>query len=253
VDAPLHTLDPTGRFADRARDYALYRPGYAAAAVDAVLAGLGDPCRLMAADVGAGTGISTRLLGERGVRVVGIEPNAAMRERAEPHAMIEWREGRAEATGLEAGSMDLVLSAQAFHWFEPQSALTEFARVLRRGGRLALLWNEGDRSDRLTSDYYALVNESAGDSPVLKVRGAPEAFWASALFVSQREHAFGHVQELDEAGLIGRALSASYVPKEGPRREALEAGLREAFRRTAGEGGRGWLHYTTRGFIAERG
>ena len=69
---PLSRLDPTGRFSNRAHDYAKHRPSYPDAAVDAILLGLGAPPDLVAADVGAGTGISSRLLASRGVRVIAI-------------------------------------------------------------------------------------------------------------------------------------------------------------------------------------
>ena len=55
---PLHELNPIGRFSDRAIDYVKYRPGYPAEALDAILEGLRPPTQLVAADVGAGTGIS---------------------------------------------------------------------------------------------------------------------------------------------------------------------------------------------------
>jgi precorrin-6B methylase 2 len=72
-------LDTVGRFSDRVADYAKYRPTYPAEAVRAILAGLGPPERLVAADVGAGTGISARLLGDEGVRVVAVEPGTGGR------------------------------------------------------------------------------------------------------------------------------------------------------------------------------
>ncbi|MBC7773083.1 MAG: SAM-dependent methyltransferase, partial [Pyrinomonadaceae bacterium] len=74
-----HALNPTGRFSDRAEDYKKYRPSYPPDAIDAILDGLGPPASLLAADIGAGTGISSTLLAERGVRVFAVEPNPAMR------------------------------------------------------------------------------------------------------------------------------------------------------------------------------
>src|SRR5262245_4558082 len=96
----LSDLNPVGRFSDRAGDYVKYRPSYPAGAIDAILAGLGPAERLVAADVGAGTGISARLLGDRLVRVVAVEPGQGMREAATPHGNVRWTTGRAEATGL---------------------------------------------------------------------------------------------------------------------------------------------------------
>lgn len=80
--------DPTRRFSDRADAYARFRPSYPASAIDAILAGLAPPATLEAADVGAGTGIASRLLGDRGVRVAAVEPNAAMRAAAAPHPRV---------------------------------------------------------------------------------------------------------------------------------------------------------------------
>src|SRR5580765_6137898 len=118
-------LDTVTRFNDRADDYVRYRPTYPANAVDAILEHLGPPARLMAADVGAGTGISARLLGDRGVRVTAIEPGENMRRAAAPHPRVRWVAGRAESTGLKSEAFDLVLSAQSFHWFRPPDALLE--------------------------------------------------------------------------------------------------------------------------------
>ena len=79
MKTPLHQQQPTTRFSDRAADYVRFRPTYPAEAIDAVVAGLGAPEGLAAADIGAGTGISARLLAERGVGVFAGEPNAALR------------------------------------------------------------------------------------------------------------------------------------------------------------------------------
>ena len=75
-------MNPLSRFSDRAADYAKYRPSYPEEAIATIMEGLGNPSQLVAADIGAGTGISSRLLAERGVRVLAIEPNTEMREAA---------------------------------------------------------------------------------------------------------------------------------------------------------------------------
>src|SRR5204862_5124880 len=109
--------DPTRRFSDRAADYARYRPSYPAAAIDAILAGLPLPAALTIADVAAGTGIATRLLADRGARVLAVEPNAAMRAAAQPHPRVSWHDGTAEATGLPGSARDVVTVAPAVRWF----------------------------------------------------------------------------------------------------------------------------------------
>ncbi len=149
-ETPLHTMNPLSRFSDRAADYAKYRPSYPDQAIATILEGLGNPSQLVAADIGAGTGISSRLLAERGVRVLAIEPNPSMREAASPHALVEFRNGTAEATNLPDSSVDLVTCFQAFHWFDPAPTLWEFHRILKPSGRLALVWNDRSQEDEFT-------------------------------------------------------------------------------------------------------
>jgi SAM-dependent methyltransferase len=246
----LHEMNPTGRFSDRASDYVKFRPGYPSAAIDAVLAGM--PIR-DAADVGAGTGISSRALAERGVRVIAVEPNAAMRAAAEPHRLVEWRDGTAEATGLAGGSVDLVLCAQAFHWVRQDEALREFARVLKRPGRIAIVWNERDRADALMTGYRDAIREVGGEHPAEMREFDPSVIDRSGLFGARRTIEVANAQRLDEAGLIGRAMSASYVPKEGALRDGLVEKLRGLFARFRERDGLVTLRYVTRVYLAEIG
>jgi SAM-dependent methyltransferase len=227
----LYELNPTGRFTDRADVYRRYRPSYPREAVQAMLAGMGDPHGLHAADVGAGTGISSRLLAEDGVRVAAIEPNEAMRRAAEAHRLVEMRAGSAEATGLENASVDIVLAAQAFHWFRPDEALREFHRILRPAGRLAVMWNERDITDPFTAIYSDIVQVAANRGPEEKWHLRPEELYISRVFTASWEQTFRCTQRLDAEGLVGRAMSASYIPTSGPAHELLGGGLREAHAR----------------------
>jgi SAM-dependent methyltransferase len=248
---PLHTDNPTARFSDRAADYVKFRPTYPSAAIDAILQGLGDRSQLTAADIGAGTGISARLLAARGIRVIAIEPNAAMRSAAEPHPLIEVRDGAAEATGLPESSLDLVLCAQAFHWFRPEPALAEFRRILRPSGRLALMWNDRDPADAATAAYGRAVILASGHDPAANPRVTPDPLFRSRLFRNTRELIFPNHQTLDLQGLIGRALSASYIPRSGPAHDGLMADLRSLHEARADTHGLVRLIYLTRVFMAE--
>ncbi len=221
TDSPLHDLPTASRFSNRAADYRRYRPDYPARAIDAILQGLGDPARREAADVGAGTGISARMLAERGLRVQAIEPNAAMRSAAEPHPRVEFREGTAEATALPASSVDLVLSAQAFHWFRVPEAVAEFHRILRPSGKLALMWNERDRDDPPTLRYIEAVHEVNGEHPAETRTLEPEVLTAAGLFGPPTLELFEHHQDLELEGIVGLAASASYVTRDGPQFERL--------------------------------
>src|SRR5215469_5985255 len=135
TDLSSSQFDPLGRFTGLAGDYARHRPEYPEAAIAFIMTRAGLTSQAVVVDVGSGTGISSRLFALRGLMVIGIEPNDDMRRQAEaePFAGTQpptYRAGRAEATGLPDGIADLVLSAQAFHWFEPAPALAEFRRIL---------------------------------------------------------------------------------------------------------------------------
>ena len=114
-------------------------------------------------------------------------------------------EGGAEAIPLAAESVDVVTAAQAFHWFDHGPALREIARVLRPGGRIALVWNVRDEGE-------AWVNE-LGDAMVGRTgvdRGAAEPIDASGLFGPVEHASFNHVQEVDRETLRELVLSRSY-------------------------------------------
>lgn len=135
-----------GDFTGLARDYAKFRPGYAPAVADAVVRFVGkDASSIDAADIGAGTGIWTRALVERGLHsVVAVEPNDDMRREGIASSAgtgVTFSKGTAEATGLPDHSFDLVSMASSFHWADFDRACNEFQRILRQGGLFVALWN----------------------------------------------------------------------------------------------------------------
>jgi SAM-dependent methyltransferase len=245
-------MDTVERFSDRAADYVRYRPTYPAAAVDAMLDGLGPPDRLLAVDVGAGTGISARLLGDRGLRVVALEPGEPMRNAAAPHPRVAWIAGKAEGTGLRFEVADLVLSAQAFHWFRPAEALIESARILKPGGRLAIMWNRRSTTDPLTVGYRQAIVEVGGDSEIERMAFDPGVITDSRLYSPVERKTFPNLQRLDLGGLIGRARSASYVPKTGAEGQRLLDLLRALHAQHADASGFVTLTYETEIYLADR-
>jgi SAM-dependent methyltransferase len=145
----------------RARSFgriaALYdrlRPGYPSAAIDAIL----PQGALRVADIGAGTGKLTSQLVARGLDVVAVEPDAAMRDLLASRApAADVRAGNAEALPLTDGEVDAVLFAQSWHWADATQAAREAARVLTAGGVLGMLWNIHD--DRVS--WVAELDEVA--------------------------------------------------------------------------------------------
>jgi SAM-dependent methyltransferase len=140
------TLIKHCNFDSLADDYAQFRPGYAPSIVPAILALIGRPAReVNAADVGAGTGIWTRMLAAQDLcSVTAVEPSEEMRRQgvltSQKHNIV-WRGGSAEETGLPSGAYDLVSMASSFHWTDFDKACAEFQRILKPGGRFVALWN----------------------------------------------------------------------------------------------------------------
>ena len=116
---------PTTRFSNRVADYVKYRPGYPEDAIDFIVRTLKLNDESVVADIGSGTGLSSKPFLERGMTVFGVEPNKEMREAGETflanYQKFISHNGTAEATGLRDHSIDLIIAAQAFHWFSVMS------------------------------------------------------------------------------------------------------------------------------------
>jgi SAM-dependent methyltransferase len=248
-DLPLYRLEPTTRFSDRAGDYVRSRPDYPAAAIDRALAGLATPERRWIADVGAGTGISARLLAARGARVIAVEPNAAMRAAAAPDPRVRWIAAVAESLPLAGASLARIVCAQAFHWFDPARAGPEFRRALSPDGRLVVMWNFRNETDPFTRAYSEAIREALEGHPAERMGFDPAAL--EPWFSPPRLTVFAHAQALDRDGLHGRASSASYVPKQGPGAAALARRLDAAYDAHRDAWGRVTLRYRTEVWIAD--
>jgi SAM-dependent methyltransferase len=242
--------DPTERFSTRVNDYVRYRPTYPAGVIDR----LRDECGLtrdsVVADVASGTGIFTKLLLENGNRVVGVEPNADMRRAGEEflagYPKFTSVAGSAEATTLAHHSVDMVTAAQAAHWFKREQARREFARILRPGGFVALLWNQRRvGSTAFLRDYEELLLTYGTDYKEVRherTTDAIEEFFAPSPYrIAQLEI----TQEVDFEGLKGRLVSSSYTPPPGHANyEPMLRELRGIFDRHD-VGGRVGLDYDT--------
>lgn len=226
----------TGRFSDRAEAYAAARPSYPGEAIDALLEGLGDPAALTVADLGAGTGISSRLLAARGAQVYAVEPNAPMRAAAAPDPRVTWVDAPAEQTGLDEASIDLVTAFQAFHWFDARAVLEEIVRILRPGGRAAVIYNERDDLDPFTGAYGMLVRRYQTDDTERRRAHGMESFAQFAAWHTVRRTVFANPHVLDLEGVLTRVRSTSYLPQSGPEADELQALVRALVATHAREG-----------------
>jgi len=156
-----------------------------------------------------------------------------------------YRQGSAEATALPDGMAAAVLAAQAFHWFDASAAFREFQRILRPGGHAVLMWNERDSSDPFTDAYGKVIRSAPGAAAVEGPRGkAGEAIFHTSYFADAELKRFTNTQELDEDGLIGRSLSASYAPKEPAAVATFVDALRKVFE-THQRNRKVLIHYVT--------
>ena len=227
--------DSVARFSNRADDYAKYRPSYPAGVIDILRADCGLTETATIADVGSGTGILSELFLKSGNPVIGIEPNATMRQAAERllerFAKFVSIDAMAEATTLEPASVDFITAAQAFHWFDRGKARREFARILRPGGWVVLLWNERRLdSTPFLRDYEKLLLQYGTDYEQVRhenVDGEIAQFFAPETFQLK---SLENVQHFDFESLKGRTRSASYTPEPGDANfEPMFANLEEIF------------------------
>lgn len=212
--------DATQRFSNRVDNYTKYRPGYPAAVLNLLRDAGGLTAGSVVADVGAGTGIFTKLLLDEGYTVHAVEPNDAMRQAADEGLAANDNyhpvKGTAEATTLKDHSVDMVVCAQAFHWFDAQRTKTEFARIVKPDGKVALIWNNRQiEADEFSIDYELLLQQQASDYKRVNHQNLTEADF-STFFKDGRYRLtkFPNAQVFDMEGLAGRAFSSSYVPAE---------------------------------------
>ncbi len=209
--------DNTQRFSNRVDNYVKYRPGYPEAIIDYLQSEYNIHPDALIADIGSGTGISSRLFLEKGYTVFGVEPNHDMAlksiEQLASFDKFSVSPGTAENTGLSDHSMDVIVAAQAFHWFNNDQALKEMRRILHPTGLVVLLWNERLADTPFGTDYDELIIRHGIDYVQVQHRQIDTEsirhFFAPNPFVLKT---FPNYQDLNFEGLKGRLLSSSYMP-----------------------------------------
>ncbi|HEY4961534.1 MAG TPA: class I SAM-dependent methyltransferase [Terriglobales bacterium] len=235
--------DSVARFSDRANDYVKYRPHYSPEVVHALQQACGLRPGHVVADVGCGPGLLAEILLKNGNRVIGVEPNLEMRAAGEQYlaryANFSTINGSAENTTLADGSMDFVTAGQAFHWFRPKEARTEFVRILKPHGWTVLVWHDRDTQatpflraydnflQTYSIDYQQVNHKTVASLEVITQFFGPN----SVQTISQQTR-----QLFDFDGLRGRLLSSSYVPKEGAAAETMLQQLPDLFSKYAKDG-----------------
>jgi SAM-dependent methyltransferase len=153
---------------------------------------------------------------------------------------------------LASETADAVLAAQAYHWFQTEAALQEFHRILKPAGWVVLMWNERDETDPFTAEYGAAWGAFAEAVKIETARArSGYSLFDSPLFTAHERVTFKHCHEMTEEGMLGRASSTSYAPREQPALAALTSSLRQAFARHQRQG-KVVMCYETAVFLAQR-
>ncbi|HEY8783243.1 MAG TPA: class I SAM-dependent methyltransferase [Mucilaginibacter sp.] len=249
--------DPTKRFSNRVDNYVKYRPGYP----DEVITFLQNECGLngdsVIADIGSGTGIFSKLLIDHGYKVYAVEPNTDMQQAAKQLLIGSPNfvpvEGSAEATTLPAGSIDLIVCAQAFHWFNNEKTKAEFKRILKSDGHAVLIWNNRLADiDNFSIAYESILKQDSTDYNKVNHRNIKEIDFKMFFIDGNYKSAeFSNAQIFDEDGFLGRAFSSSYVPAEGGEAgEKFRKLLKDIFARY-NKNGRVSFHYQTEVYLGK--
>jgi len=223
----------TDLFSDKA--YAKFRPSYGQEVISKIVNSCTEVSQPLAVDVGAGTGIASRLLADHGLEVICIEPNRNMISAAKPHCRIKFKQATAVNTTLTSNSADLVTCFQAFHWFNFKKSLAEFNRILKKSGRLALVWNYWNEEDEFTLQYSQLIKNFADKNPnpvspysndfygyykKWRIRFLWK-FKTLPYFTNIRRYTFEYYEPMCSETLIGCAKAQSYILHDGPEWDRL--------------------------------
>lgn len=189
------------------------RPSYPDDALGYLVEALGIREDRDVLELGAGTGKFTELIALSGARITALEPVAAMREAlARDCPTVTILDGTAEAIPLQDGSVDAVVAAQAFHWFDGGRALPEIHRVLRQVGTLGMIWNVRDAASDWSERLTAIFDRVAGpDVPRYRDGRWREAFASSDRFGPLHHRVAYHVHHVTREAFMDRVLSVSYV------------------------------------------
>lgn len=171
-----------------AAEYDAARPSYPAALFDELAMRAGSLTGKLVIDSGAGTGIASRQLADRGATVISLDIGEQMLRRAlvrSPGSACVLADGN--RMPIRPASADFVTFAQSWHWFDHRVAAAEVARVLKPGGLWAAWWNRARaEGERWFEDYQQLVSSSCPGYQWQRLRAAnPAPDWTDALVEAQ--------------------------------------------------------------------
>jgi SAM-dependent methyltransferase len=217
-------------FGSEAETYERSRPSYPPDALAWLVDNVGITAGATVVDLAAGTGKLTRLLAPSGANLVAVEPVEGMwRVLVEIVPGVPVVSGTAEALPFPTSTLDAVTVAQAFHWFDAEAATAEFARVLRPGGRVGVIWNARDRSRAWVDQAWGIMDRVEKRAPWRDHehwRDSAGGEWPG--FGPLHEGTFHHEQRCTPDGVIDRFRGVSHIAALPPdERDAVLDELRE--------------------------
>ena len=163
-------------------------------------------------DLGAGTGKFTKLLLPTAAEVIAVEPVEGMRKKfKELYTQNQILNGTAENIPLGDESVDSVVVAQAFHWFDGESAIKEIYRVLKPTGKLGLIWNARDESRDWVAELTRIIDPHEGGAPRYKTMNWKLAFDKTKKFTTLEVQHFPYVQAGTVETIVDRVGSISFI------------------------------------------
>ena len=208
-------MESTKRFSDRVDNYVKYRPGYPQEMVD-FLFNTGLNKNSIVCDIGSGTGILSSLLISNVKKLFAVEPNNEMRSYAEKtlgsFSNFESINASAEITTLESNSVDAILSAQAFHWFDKEKCRKEFKRILKPDGKVFLIWNNRINNTVFLQEYDKLLYTYGTDYAAVNHQNLTDEDLKIFFNGKFSKNVFLNHQDFDLQGFTGRVFSSSYTP-----------------------------------------
>lgn len=212
-------MDNKEKFTNKADNYAKYRPSYPVEFILYLLYKVGL-LNSVVADIGAGTGILTKLLADRVSKIYAIEPNYQMRSACikycSAYENVIVKDGSAEETGLSYDSIDFITVAQAFHWFDKNKCKIEFRRFLRKKGKLILAWNNRVIGSDFVKENDELCRLHCPDFKGFAGGTETNPDSESDIFLNGicEYKVFKNDRLLTLEEYIGGSLSSSYAPSE---------------------------------------
>ena len=223
-------------FGQAAAAYDRIRPSYPLAAIAWALEG--HTGRVV--DLGAGTGLMTRVVQRVADVVIPVEPDPGMRAQLEAATPgVAALDGSAELIPEHDATIDGVVAGQAYHWFDKEKAHTEIARVLRPGGVFAPIWNIRDERE----EWVAQLTEAFEGRVTKAHEGHMEEASFGGLFGRIEAKTFLHSVTMTSDDAVALMQSRSYfLTAEPDERQAMSERVREI---TAPLGERFELPYVT--------